>query len=76
MEESLSSFPQSHQLLSLKRRFTNVKSGKTTEETRHFITSLEEGQRSPKELAYIIRVHWGVENGYWSISRAYVWCEM
>ncbi len=39
-----------------------MKSGKVTEETRHFITSLDEGQRSPKELAYIIRAHWSVEN--------------
>jgi predicted transposase YbfD/YdcC len=49
-------------MLSLKRRYTNIKSGQTSEDTRHFITSLEEQQRSPKELARIIRVHWSVEN--------------
>jgi len=49
-------------MLSLKRRYTNIKSGKTSEDTRHFITSLEEQQRSPKELARIIREHWSVEN--------------
>jgi predicted transposase YbfD/YdcC len=46
----------------MKRRYTSVKSGVTKEDTRYFITSLEEGQRSPKELARIIREHWSVEN--------------
>jgi|GEM_PF-1816639 predicted transposase YbfD/YdcC len=63
MSEAINNwFPLSRQLLSLKRRFTDVKSGKVSEETRHFITSLEENERRPKDLARNIREHWSVEH--------------
>ena len=40
----------------------DLKTGKPKIFIRHFITSLRPGERSPAELAGLIRGHWGVEN--------------
>jgi len=49
-------------MLSCTRSYTPKNGGETKTETRHFITSLETGERRPEQLARLIRGHWSVEN--------------
>jgi len=69
-------FPGARQLLSLTRFYREKKSaGDFKSETRHFITSLDEGAASHTRLAEIARGHWSVENkNHWK-KDATLWRE-
>lgn len=69
-------FPGARQLVSLTRFYREKKStGDFKSETRHFITSLEEGAASHPRLAGIARGHWSVENkNHWK-KDATLWRE-
>jgi predicted transposase YbfD/YdcC len=54
--------PHARQVLRLEKQTIHKKSGRTENETHLFITSLDNGQASPRQLADIIRGHWSVEN--------------
>lgn len=44
--------------------------GKTTEETRYFISSMD--ATDPKRLGQIVRAHWGIENNlHWVLDHAF-----
>ncbi len=44
--------------------------GKTTEETRYFISSLD--ATDPKRLGQVVRAHWGIENNlHWVLDYAF-----
>lgn len=62
LDEEISSFPGARQLIALTRYWTGKKTGRPRAEMRIFITSLEEGEKSPGQLAEIGRGHWSVEN--------------
>jgi predicted transposase YbfD/YdcC len=62
LDTDISSFPHARQVLSCTRVYIPKKEGEIKKETRYFITSIEEGKRSPAELARIIREHWSIEN--------------
>lgn len=56
-------FPGARQLVSLTRFYREKRSdGDFRSDTRHFITSLREGEASHARLAEIARGHWSVEN--------------
>jgi predicted transposase YbfD/YdcC len=69
-------FPGARQLASLTRIYREKKSsGDFKSETRHFITSLSEGEASHARLAEIARGHWSVENkNHWK-KDATLWRE-
>lgn len=58
----VSLFPLARQLVSLTRYSEPKSGGQVTIETRHFITSIGQGERSNAALARIGRGHWSVEN--------------
>jgi hypothetical protein len=56
-------FPGARQLVSITRHYRQRHGGEEfKQETRHFITSLAEGEASHRRLAEIGRRHWSVEN--------------
>ncbi|MCP5004320.1 MAG: transposase [Planctomycetes bacterium] len=44
------------------RKFTEVKTGKRTEEFAYGVTSLTQKKADPKTVLRIVRGHWGIEN--------------
>lgn len=58
----VSLFPLARQMCSLTRHYQMKNGGEAKVETRHFITSVEEGQASHARLAALGREHWSVEN--------------
>jgi len=62
LDEEISSFPQARQLISLTRTWECKKTGKFKAESRIFITSLESDEKTPAQLARIVRGHWAIEN--------------
>jgi hypothetical protein len=58
----VSLFPQARQLLSLTRHYQMKNGGEPKVETRHFITSIEQGDATHNRLATLGREHWSVEN--------------
>ena len=56
-------FPLAAQVLALRCVTTEKKTGKTTDETRLYATSLWPGERTPSQLMRLCRGHWGVEGG-------------
>ncbi|MFI9838684.1 ISAs1 family transposase [Nonomuraea sp. NPDC051941] len=54
-------FPHAAQAIQIKRRRTDLKTGKTTIITIHAITSLPPGRITHAQLAALIRGHWSVE---------------
>jgi len=55
-------FPQGRQLISLTRAWECQKTGRLKAESRIFITSLESEEKTPAQLAGIVRGHWAIEN--------------
>ena len=62
LDSDISPFPHARQVLSCTRIYTSKNGGEDKTETRYFITSIEPGKRTHKQLAAIIRQHWSVEN--------------
>ena len=62
LDEQISSFPGARQILAMTREWYEAGSEELKSETRIFITSLEEGEKSLSQLAAIVRGHWAVEN--------------
>lgn len=69
-------FPGARQLVSITRHHCEKKhAGNFKHETRHFLTTLREGDASNARLAEICRKHWSVENkNHWR-KDATVWRE-
>ena len=56
-------FPFARSLVVVRSRRTEKRSGRTTEETRYYVSSLEPEDLTPKQWHQLIRGHWaGVEN--------------
>jgi predicted transposase YbfD/YdcC len=56
-------FPYARSVVVVRSRRTDKRSGKTTEEVRYYISSLEPEELTPKQWHQLIRGHWaGVEN--------------
>ncbi len=56
-------FPYARSLVVVRSRRSQKRSGKTTEEIRYYISSLEPEDLTPKQWLKLIRGHWaGVEN--------------
>jgi predicted transposase YbfD/YdcC len=55
-------FPYVKQVLTIRREFTYIKSGKKSEEIVHGITSLSTSKADPTRLLQLNRGHWGIEN--------------
>ena len=56
-------FPLARSLVVVRSRRTEKRSGRTTEETRYYVSSLEPEELTPKQWHRLIRGHWaGVEN--------------
>ena len=56
-------FPFARSLVVVRSRRTEKRSGRTTEETRYYVSSLEPEDLTPKQWHQLIRDHWaGVEN--------------
>jgi predicted transposase YbfD/YdcC len=55
-------FPYAAQVFSIKREWTQKKTGQARSETRWFITSLSAGQADENRLLAEVRGHWSVEN--------------
>ena len=65
LDQDISSFPQSRQLLGITRHYSYKKGEEEEEqepEIRYFVTSLEWDKCSSEQLATLIRGHWPVEN--------------
>jgi hypothetical protein len=62
LDSDINPFPHARQVLSCTRIYTSKNGGEDKTETRYFITSIEPGKRTHKQLAAIIRQHWSVEN--------------
>jgi hypothetical protein len=56
-------FPSATQVLALRCVTTEKKTGKTSDETRRFATSLLPVERTLPQLMRLCRGHWGVEGG-------------
>jgi predicted transposase YbfD/YdcC len=54
-------FPGARQAVQLKRRRTDLKTGKTTHKTVYAVTSLTSGLATPAKLARLVRDHWQTE---------------
>ncbi|MFE4333825.1 ISAs1 family transposase [Streptomyces sp. NPDC056831] len=54
-------FPGARQAVQLKRRRTDLKTGKTTLKTVYAVTSLTSGLATPAKLARLVRDHWQIE---------------
>ena len=56
-------FPYARSVVVVRSRRTDKRSGKTTEEVRYYISSLEPEELTPENWQRLIRGHWaGVEN--------------
>ena len=55
-------WPRVRQIGRITRIRTHKKTGETSEEVIHFITSRAESQITPKELLTLMRDHWAIEN--------------
>lgn len=56
-------WPYLKQALCIQRRVVQIKTGEIREETVYGITSLSGEIAAPKDLLYINRAYWGIENG-------------
>jgi predicted transposase YbfD/YdcC len=56
-------WPYLEQVFKLERRFTDLKTGQITTQTRYGLTSLSSDQASPQQLLDYARAYWGIENG-------------
>jgi len=52
----------------VKCQVENIATGKKTEETRYFISSLP---AEPSRFAYAVRNHWGIESAHWSLDTTF-----
>ena len=57
-----SHFPGLKQVVQIKKRVVELKSGAVSESIQYGITSLTEGQGGPARLLELMRGHWGIEN--------------
>lgn len=55
-------FPYVAQAMRVFRHFTEIKTGKTSEETSFYITSISPEKAGDKQLLKFIRGHWSIEN--------------
>jgi len=55
-------FPHANQCVKVVRERAKLDGSKATTETSYFITSLTADQANTKQLANLIRGHWGIEN--------------
>lgn len=62
MEAVQIGFPYAEQVFSIKREWTEKKTGKSKSETRWFITSLNGAEAAEARLLAEVRGHWSVEN--------------
>jgi len=56
-------WPYMEQAFMLKRRSTNLRTGKVRQEVVYGITSLSRKNADPARLLQIVRMGWGIENG-------------
>lgn len=57
-----SDFPGLQQVVQIKKRVVEMKSGVIWESIQYGITSLKEEQAGPQRLMELMRGHWGIEN--------------
>lgn len=57
-----STFPGLHQVIEVKRKVTEQKTGKVTNEIEYGIASLSPREADAKTLMSLMRRHWGIEN--------------
>ena len=57
----MTEFPYVAQAIRVYRQRTEIKSGKVTEETSFYITSMAKDKADKKRLLQLIRGHWGIE---------------
>ena len=62
LDSDISPFPHARQVLSCTRIYTSKNGGEDKTETRYFITSIDPGKRTHKQLGTTIRQHWSIEN--------------
>ena len=62
------SFPGMAQVGEIKKRVRFLKSGRATETTHYFVTSLSPERADPSRLLRIFRGHWGIENGAFHVT--------
>jgi predicted transposase YbfD/YdcC len=58
-------FPEARQLVKVRNRITDKKTGETDDATRHFVTSLSPTEANAHRLQRTIRSHWGCESRHW-----------
>jgi predicted transposase YbfD/YdcC len=63
MLKDYSDWPYLEQAFKLERRAIHQTTGEVTHETLYGITSLPASLASPQRLLYLVRLHWGIENG-------------
>lgn len=74
VEAESAGFPFARQFMAIRRQVTGQKNKPDTDHTRHFVTSIEEGQLSPERQLEGQREYWAVENkNHW--ARDAVWNE-
>lgn len=56
-------WPYLEQVFQLERRFISTKTGEVQEQIVYGFTSLSRDEITPKQLLYMIRSYWGIENG-------------
>ena len=57
-----SNFPHVRQAVRAERTVTNKKTGAVTGGVRQYISSIAPGERTPRQMARLVRGHWSVEN--------------
>jgi predicted transposase YbfD/YdcC len=62
VDSAQTGFPYAAQVFSIKREWTEKKTGKASRETRCFITSLNAAEADETRLLREVRGHWSVEN--------------
>jgi predicted transposase YbfD/YdcC len=74
VEPDALNFPWARQIVAVTKTSVQKKTGKTSVDTRYFVTSLDSKEAKPKRLFGIIRGHWSVENkNHW--RRDAIWGE-
>ena len=62
LEAESSSFPHARQAVRAERTVTDKKTGAVTDGVRQYISSIAPGERTPRQMARLVRGHWSVEN--------------
>jgi predicted transposase YbfD/YdcC len=74
VEPDALNFPWARQIVAVTKTSVQKKTGKTSLDTRYFVTSLDPKEAKPQRLFGIIRGHWSVENkNHW--RRDAIWGE-